>query len=91
MRARAYLSVSVSVPVYLPVRVSVHMLIFSFSPFPPPNSTQRYITIGLHRDALVLYERLELWEGVIAAHQLLNQDKTAERIVRARIDVEPDK
>ncbi|EGD76877.1 hypothetical protein PTSG_08224 [Salpingoeca rosetta] len=51
---------------------------------------QRYITIGLHRDALVLYERLELWEGVITAHQLLNQDTTAEAIVRARLDVDPN-
>eukprot|EP00043_Microstomoeca_roanoka_P013012 m.127144 g.127144 ORF g.127144 m.127144 type:complete len:869 (-) comp15648_c0_seq2:313-2919(-) len=50
---------------------------------------QRYITIGLYRDALVLYERLELWEGVISAHQLLGQDRRAEAIVRARLEVDP--
>lgn len=66
-----------------PLFVSMHSLYVS--------NSQRYITIGLYRDALTLYERLELWDGVIAAHQMLGQDLTAEAIVRARLDVEPKK
>eukprot|EP00056_Hartaetosiga_gracilis_P008534 m.121986 g.121986 ORF g.121986 m.121986 type:complete len:980 (-) comp12932_c2_seq4:1602-4541(-) len=51
---------------------------------------QRYITIGLARDALEIYIRLEMWDGVIAAHQLLGEEETAEKIVRARLDLDPN-
>ncbi len=50
---------------------------------------QRYVALTLHRDALEIFQRLELWEGVIACHQALDQDEKAEELVRTRLAEEP--
>ncbi|EDQ93082.1 uncharacterized protein MONBRDRAFT_17320 [Monosiga brevicollis MX1] len=48
-----------------------------------------YNSLGIYRDALEIFQRLELWEGVISCHQSLDQDEQAEALVRRRLSEEP--
>eukprot|EP00045_Choanoeca_perplexa_P011398 m.120645 g.120645 ORF g.120645 m.120645 type:complete len:837 (-) comp15618_c0_seq1:53-2563(-) len=57
---------------------------------PPAWKLQRelgrvYNTLGVYRDALAIFQRLELWDGVVACYQALDQDQRAEDLVRQRL------
>eukprot|EP00053_Salpingoeca_punica_P018190 m.177420 g.177420 ORF g.177420 m.177420 type:complete len:826 (+) comp17381_c0_seq1:31-2508(+) len=49
---------------------------------------QTYMKLGIHRDALEIYRRLELWTDAIVCHQNLDQDIMAERLVREQLEIE---
>lgn len=50
---------------------------------------QRYLTLGLGHEASEIYERLELWDGVIDSYRAVGKLEQAERLVRQRLDEEP--
>ncbi|KAJ3274929.1 hypothetical protein HDV01_001793 [Terramyces sp. JEL0728] len=47
---------------------------------------ERYVSIGVTRSALEIFERLELWENVIQCHQMLEQTKKAEELIRSLLE-----
>eukprot|EP00047_Mylnosiga_fluctuans_P005596 m.241432 g.241432 ORF g.241432 m.241432 type:complete len:810 (+) comp13851_c0_seq1:3-2432(+) len=50
---------------------------------------RRYMALGVPRDALPIFEKLELWNDLIDCLQILQQDGRAEEIVRQRLEVDP--
>ena len=57
---------------------------------PPAWKLQRelgrvYNALGIYRDALAIFQRLELWDGVVSCYQALDQDQRAEDLVRQRL------
>ncbi|KAJ3262086.1 hypothetical protein HK103_003929 [Boothiomyces macroporosus] len=47
---------------------------------------ERYVSIGVTRSALEIFERLQLWENVIHCHQMLEQTKKAEELIRTLLE-----
>ncbi|KAJ2851501.1 hypothetical protein J3B02_003554 [Coemansia erecta] len=52
---------------------------------------RRFVSLGVIRSALDIYERLEQWDEVIASFVLLGQDEVAERFVRDQLAESPDR
>ncbi|KAJ1719091.1 hypothetical protein LPJ53_006077 [Coemansia erecta] len=52
---------------------------------------RRFVSLGVIRSALDIFERLQQWDDVIAAFVLLGQEEVAERIVRAKLEETPDR
>ncbi|KAJ2778581.1 hypothetical protein GGI15_004137 [Coemansia interrupta] len=52
---------------------------------------RRFVSLGVIRSALDIFERLQQWDDVIAAFVLLGQEDVAERIVRQKLDESPDR
>ncbi|KAF0699193.1 Aste57867_10245 [Aphanomyces stellatus] len=50
---------------------------------------ERYLSCGVYSSALEIFEELEMWDEVVQCHQLLDQPKRAEKLVRARLEVAP--
>ncbi|KND03282.1 tetratricopeptide repeat-containing protein EMW1 [Spizellomyces punctatus DAOM BR117] len=50
---------------------------------------ERFVSLGVTRTALEIFERLELWEDVISCYQMLEQDKKAEALVQERLKITP--
>ena len=46
-------------------------------------------SLGLIRDAVLHFERWDMWDEMTTCYQLLEQDGKAEALVRKRLDVEP--
>ncbi|KAJ3042084.1 hypothetical protein HDV00_008166 [Rhizophlyctis rosea] len=51
---------------------------------------ERFVSLGVTRSALEIFERLELWENVISCYQMLEQEKKAEEVVLERLKVTPE-
>ncbi|KAJ1941555.1 hypothetical protein GGF37_003501 [Kickxella alabastrina] len=51
----------------------------------------RFMTMGIMRSALDIYERLAMWDEAISAYSLLGQQEVAERLVREQLAVSPDR
>lgn len=49
----------------------------------------RFISIGVIRSALEIFERLEMWENVISCHQMLEQPKKAEDVIMNQLELYP--
>ncbi len=50
----------------------------------------RFVSIGVIRSALEIFERLEMWENVISCHQMLEEPKKAEKLIRKQLEDFPD-
>ncbi|KAK3829317.1 MAG: hypothetical protein J3Q66DRAFT_376789 [Benniella sp.] len=50
---------------------------------------ERFMTLGVVRSALAIFERLELWEEVIACHQFLDQPEKAKALCRELLAKNP--
>jgi tetratricopeptide (TPR) repeat protein len=50
----------------------------------------RFISIGVMRSALEIFERLELWENAISCHQMLEQPKKAEELIQKLLEQTPE-
>ena len=67
-----------------------------FSIFIPPKWEmecelgERFVSLGVTRSALEIFERLEMWEHVISCYQMLEQEKKAEQVVLERLEVTPE-
>ncbi|KAJ3416846.1 hypothetical protein HDV05_008431 [Chytridiales sp. JEL 0842] len=51
---------------------------------------ERLVSLGVVRSALEIFERLQLWEDAIACHQMLDNEKQAESIIRQQLEINPD-
>ncbi|KAJ2718476.1 hypothetical protein GGI07_005740 [Coemansia sp. Benny D115] len=52
---------------------------------------QRYMSLGIVRSALDIFERLQMWDETITAFLLLGQTEVAERMVRSQLELTPDR
>ncbi|KAJ1815337.1 hypothetical protein LPJ75_002402, partial [Coemansia sp. RSA 2598] len=52
---------------------------------------RRFVSLGVIRSALDIFERLEQWDEVIASFVLLGQEEVAERFVRDQLAESPDR
>ncbi|KAJ2551149.1 hypothetical protein EV175_003800 [Coemansia sp. RSA 1933] len=52
---------------------------------------ERFMSLGVIRSALDIYERLELWDDVVSCYVALGQTEVAERIIREQLDKLPDR
>ncbi|KAI8823038.1 uncharacterized protein EV422DRAFT_523138 [Fimicolochytrium jonesii] len=50
---------------------------------------ERFVSIGVTRSALEIFERLEMWEDVISCYQLLEQPQKAEAVIHEQLKVHP--
>jgi len=50
----------------------------------------RFVKLGVVLTALEIYERLEMWEQVIACYQAAEQNDKAEALVRKQLELEPE-
>ncbi|KAJ2361438.1 hypothetical protein H4S02_007705, partial [Coemansia sp. RSA 2611] len=50
-----------------------------------------FMSLGVIRSALDIFERLHMWDDVISCYTLLGQTEVAERIVRRELDANPDR
>jgi tetratricopeptide (TPR) repeat protein len=50
----------------------------------------RFVSIGVLRSALEIFERLQMWENVISCHQMLEQPKKAEGMILKLIEESPN-
>ncbi|KAI9013246.1 hypothetical protein BC832DRAFT_549110 [Gaertneriomyces semiglobifer] len=50
---------------------------------------ERFVSLGVTRSALEIFERLEMWDDVISCYQMLEQNKKAEALVEERLKVQP--
>ncbi|KAI7872363.1 hypothetical protein BDF14DRAFT_1752626 [Spinellus fusiger] len=50
---------------------------------------QRFISLGVVRSALEIFERLELWEDVVACYQMLEQPAKARRVIEQLMQETP--
>ncbi|KAG0220832.1 hypothetical protein B0O80DRAFT_35467 [Mortierella sp. GBAus27b] len=50
---------------------------------------ERYMSLGVARSALAIFERLELWEEAISCHQFLNQPEKARALCQERLAENP--
>ncbi|KAI9208102.1 uncharacterized protein BJ171DRAFT_557816 [Polychytrium aggregatum] len=48
-----------------------------------------FMSLGVVRSALDIFERLEMWEDAVSCHQLLGKDKQAESLVRRLLEEHP--
>lgn len=51
---------------------------------------RRFVSIGVVRSALEIFERLEMWEDVISCYQMLEQPTKAKQVLERLLDAEPD-
>ncbi|ORY01097.1 TPR-like protein [Basidiobolus meristosporus CBS 931.73] len=51
---------------------------------------ERFMSLGVIRSALEIFERLETWEEVIQCYALLEKVEKAEAIIRERLAIEPN-
>ncbi|CAG8533607.1 1542_t:CDS:1 [Paraglomus occultum] len=51
---------------------------------------ERFISLGVIRSALQIFERLEMWEDVINCYIMLEKHKTATEIIIDRLNMTPD-
>ncbi|KAI9228775.1 MAG: hypothetical protein DHS80DRAFT_15059 [Piptocephalis tieghemiana] len=47
---------------------------------------ERFMSIGVIRSALEIFERLQLWDDVISCHQMLGEEDRAEALVKEQLD-----
>ncbi|KAJ2233688.1 hypothetical protein IWW45_003989 [Coemansia sp. RSA 485] len=52
---------------------------------------RRFVSLGVIRSALDIFERLEQWDEVIASFVLLGQEEVAERFVQDQLAATPDR
>ncbi|KAJ2156333.1 hypothetical protein GGF46_005258 [Coemansia sp. RSA 552] len=50
-----------------------------------------FMSLGVLRSALDIFERLQMWDDVISCYRLLEQTDVAESIVRRELDSNPDR
>ncbi|KAF9205966.1 hypothetical protein BGZ49_003210 [Haplosporangium sp. Z 27] len=50
---------------------------------------EQYMSLGVVRSAIEIFERLELWEDVIACHQFLDQPEKAKALCRELLEKNP--
>lgn len=51
---------------------------------------ERFISIGVTRSALQIFEKLELWEDAISCLQMLEEESKAETLINKLLDKEPN-
>ncbi|CAG8579821.1 473_t:CDS:1 [Paraglomus brasilianum] len=51
---------------------------------------ERFISLGVIRSALQIFERLEMWEDIITCYIMLEKHKTATEIIIDRLNMTPD-
>ncbi|RKP33996.1 hypothetical protein BJ085DRAFT_21969, partial [Dimargaris cristalligena] len=51
---------------------------------------ERFVSLGVFRSALEIYERLETWDEVISCYQMLEKKDIAERMVREQLVLHPE-
>ncbi|KAI8925868.1 hypothetical protein BC831DRAFT_458966 [Entophlyctis helioformis] len=51
---------------------------------------ERYVSLGVVRSALEIFERLQMWEDVVSCHQMLEQSQKAEVVVRDLLKTSPN-
>ncbi|CAO3594729.1 unnamed protein product [Absidia cylindrospora] len=51
---------------------------------------RRFVSIGVVRSALDIFERLEMWEDVISCYQLLEQRAKAKEVLERLLEAEPE-
>ncbi|KAJ2517506.1 hypothetical protein H4217_003920 [Coemansia sp. RSA 1939] len=51
----------------------------------------RFMSLGVFRSALDIFERLELWDDVVSCYVLLGQIEVAEHVIRKQLDKHPDR
>ncbi|KAJ1767649.1 hypothetical protein IW140_005903 [Coemansia sp. RSA 1813] len=52
---------------------------------------ERFMSLGVIRSALDIFERLELWDDVVMCYVALGQTEVAERIIREQLEKRPDR
>ncbi|KAJ2478127.1 hypothetical protein IWW56_003924 [Coemansia sp. RSA 2131] len=52
---------------------------------------EQFISLGVVRSALDIFERLQMWDDVISCYTMLDQTDVAERIVRSELEKTPDR
>ncbi|KAJ2845873.1 hypothetical protein GGI22_006417, partial [Coemansia erecta] len=52
---------------------------------------ERFMSLGVIRSALDIFERLELWDDVVSCYVALGQTEVAERIIREQLEKRPDR
>ncbi|KAJ2197808.1 CCR4-NOT core subunit cdc39 [Coemansia sp. RSA 522] len=52
---------------------------------------EQFISLGVVRSALDIFERLQMWDDVISCYTMLGQTDVAERIVRSELEKTPDR
>ncbi|KAI9286741.1 hypothetical protein BC943DRAFT_321307 [Umbelopsis sp. AD052] len=50
---------------------------------------KRFISLGVMRSALEIFERLQMWEDVISTHQMLEQPEKAKKILLTLLEEQP--
>ncbi|KAJ1944164.1 hypothetical protein FBU59_002678, partial [Linderina macrospora] len=50
---------------------------------------KQFMSLGVVRSALDIFERLHMWDETIACYQMLGQEEVAERIIRAQLELAP--
>ncbi|OQR86978.1 tetratricopeptide repeat protein, partial [Thraustotheca clavata] len=50
---------------------------------------ERYLGLGVYASALEIFKELEMWDEIVQCHQLLDQPKRAEALIRQRLEVAP--
>ncbi|KAK9728459.1 hypothetical protein K7432_001062 [Basidiobolus ranarum] len=51
---------------------------------------ERFMSLGVIRSALEIFERLELWEEIIQCYGMLEKVEKAETIIQERLSIEPN-
>ncbi|KAI8883426.1 TPR-like protein [Backusella circina FSU 941] len=51
---------------------------------------RRFVSLGVVRSALEIFERLEMWEDVISCYQMLEQPQKAKDVLKGLMDKSPD-
>ncbi|KAI8974403.1 hypothetical protein BDB01DRAFT_806458 [Pilobolus umbonatus] len=51
---------------------------------------RRFVSLGVIRSALEIFERLEMWEDVISCYQMLEQPVKAKEVLKTLMDAQPD-
>ncbi|KAI8322831.1 TPR-like protein [Martensiomyces pterosporus] len=52
---------------------------------------KQFMSLGVVRSALDIFERLHMWDEVISCYQLLGQEEVAERIIREQLELFPER
>jgi hypothetical protein len=50
---------------------------------------ERFVSLGIIRSALEIFERLEMWDDVVSCYQMLEKEKEAEAVVRRQLELNP--
>ncbi|KAJ2908207.1 hypothetical protein GGI21_003116 [Coemansia aciculifera] len=50
----------------------------------------QFMTMGVIRSALDIYERLSMWDEVVSCYVLLGQNNVAQRIIEEQLELNPD-